>query len=67
MILLLVCVIANGPVFSSGHDLKELTSLQGREYHTQVFLACSEVSLSVLSPFELSTPYTLFLVSLVKL
>ena len=50
MILLLVRVIANGPVFSSGHDLKELTSVQGREYHTQVFQACSEASLSVLSP-----------------
>ncbi|XP_030198085.1 enoyl-CoA hydratase domain-containing protein 3, mitochondrial [Gadus morhua] len=41
--LRVIIISANGPVFSSGHDLKELTSLQGREYHTQVFLACSEV------------------------
>ncbi|XP_056434177.1 enoyl-CoA hydratase domain-containing protein 3, mitochondrial [Gadus chalcogrammus] len=41
--LRVIIISANGPVFSSGHDLKELTSLQGREYHTQVFQACSEV------------------------
>ncbi|KAI4797740.1 hypothetical protein KUCAC02_024895 [Chaenocephalus aceratus] len=31
------------PSVSSGHDLKELTSAQGREYHTRVFHTCSEV------------------------
>ncbi|CAL8318355.1 unnamed protein product [Lota lota] len=41
--LRVIIISANGPVFSSGHDLKELTSVQGREYHTQVFQACSEV------------------------
>ncbi|KAK1789613.1 hypothetical protein P4O66_015517, partial [Electrophorus voltai] len=35
--------VARGPVFSSGHDLKELTSAQGRDYHTSVFSVCSEV------------------------
>ena len=35
---------AKGPVFSSGHDLKELTSAQGREHHTKVFESCSQVS-----------------------
>uniref|UniRef100_A0A1A8NJ58 Enoyl-CoA hydratase domain-containing protein 3, mitochondrial n=1 Tax=Nothobranchius rachovii TaxID=451742 RepID=A0A1A8NJ58_9TELE len=34
---------ATGPVFSSGHDLKELTSSQGREHHTKVFNTCTEV------------------------
>lgn len=34
---------ARGPVFSSGHDLKELTSARGREYHSKVFQTCSEV------------------------
>ncbi|CAH1776196.1 unnamed protein product [Owenia fusiformis] len=39
-----VIVIAHdGPVFSSGHDLKELTTKEGREYHTKVFSRCSEV------------------------
>ncbi|KAI5100184.1 enoyl-CoA hydratase domain-containing protein 3, mitochondrial [Silurus meridionalis] len=32
-----------GPVFSSGHDLKELTSACGRDHHTTVFRVCSEV------------------------
>ncbi|XP_066517849.1 enoyl-CoA hydratase domain-containing protein 3, mitochondrial isoform X2 [Hoplias malabaricus] len=36
-------IIISGPVFSSGHDLKELTSTRGREYHTRVFQTCSEV------------------------
>uniref|UniRef100_A0A3Q4H5X4 Enoyl-CoA hydratase domain-containing protein 3, mitochondrial n=2 Tax=Neolamprologus brichardi TaxID=32507 RepID=A0A3Q4H5X4_NEOBR len=41
--LRVVILSAKGPVFSSGHDLKELTSAQGREYHTKVFHTCSEV------------------------
>lgn len=36
--------VAEGPVFSSGHDLKELTEEQGPDYHTEVFQTCSEVS-----------------------
>lgn len=41
----LMCVFlpARGPVFSSGHDLKELTSAQGRDYHAKVFHTCTEV------------------------
>ncbi|XP_004083275.1 enoyl-CoA hydratase domain-containing protein 3, mitochondrial [Oryzias latipes] len=41
--LRVIVISAEGPVFSSGHDLKELTSLQGREYHAKVFHTCSEV------------------------
>ncbi|KAJ8006911.1 hypothetical protein DPEC_G00112120 [Dallia pectoralis] len=41
--LRVIIISAKGPVFSSGHDLKELTSAQGRDYHTKVFQACSEV------------------------
>ncbi|XP_014857815.1 PREDICTED: enoyl-CoA hydratase domain-containing protein 3, mitochondrial [Poecilia mexicana] len=41
--LRVIIISAKGPVFSSGHDLKELTSTQGREYHTKVFQTCSEV------------------------
>lgn len=33
----------NGPVFSSGHDLKELQSTTGSEYHTKIFQTCTEV------------------------
>lgn len=38
-----VIIRANGPVFSSGHDLKELTSGTGMDYHTKVFQLCAEV------------------------
>ncbi|KAI1888056.1 hypothetical protein AGOR_G00181120 [Albula goreensis] len=41
--LRVIIISAEGPVFSSGHDLKELTSAQGRDYHYQVFQLCSEV------------------------
>uniref|UniRef100_A0A3B4X209 Enoyl-CoA hydratase domain containing 3 n=1 Tax=Seriola lalandi dorsalis TaxID=1841481 RepID=A0A3B4X209_SERLL len=41
--LRVIILSAKGPVFSSGHDLKELTSAQGREYHTKVFHTCAEV------------------------
>ncbi|KTF88388.1 hypothetical protein cypCar_00042826 [Cyprinus carpio] len=34
---------ARGPVFSAGHDLKELTAARGRDYHSRVFQTCSEV------------------------
>ena len=38
---------SNGPVFSSGHDLKELMPSKGREYHQRVFDACSQLMLSI--------------------
>ncbi|GAA6101402.1 enoyl-CoA hydratase domain-containing protein 3, mitochondrial isoform X1 [Tachysurus ichikawai] len=41
--LRVIIISAQGPVFSSGHDLKELTSEQGRDYHTRVFRVCTEV------------------------
>ncbi|KAM4569166.1 enoyl-CoA hydratase domain-containing protein 3, mitochondrial [Odontesthes bonariensis] len=41
--LRVIVISARGPVFSSGHDLKELTSAEGREHHTKVFQTCSEV------------------------
>ncbi|XP_051546579.1 enoyl-CoA hydratase domain-containing protein 3, mitochondrial [Myxocyprinus asiaticus] len=41
--LRVIIISAQGPVFSSGHDLKELTSAQGREYHSKVFQTCAEV------------------------
>ncbi|XP_072097314.1 enoyl-CoA hydratase domain-containing protein 3, mitochondrial isoform X2 [Mobula birostris] len=41
--LRVIVISAEGPVFSSGHDLKELTSAQGGDHHVQVFTLCSEV------------------------
>ncbi|KAK3611553.1 hypothetical protein CHS0354_016485 [Potamilus streckersoni] len=38
-----IILTANGPVFSAGHDLKELTAANGREYHQKVFHTCSLV------------------------
>ncbi|KAJ8020470.1 Enoyl-CoA hydratase domain-containing protein 3, mitochondrial [Holothuria leucospilota] len=43
--LRVIILSAEGPVFSSGHDLKELTSATGREFHRKVFDACTEVML----------------------
>jgi enoyl-CoA hydratase/carnithine racemase len=43
------CIVinANGPAFSGGHDLKELTSVTGSEYHKKVFNFCSHVMLRI--------------------
>src|ERR1700686_1632397 len=43
-----IIIAANGPAFSAGHDLKELTGRrtdpdQGRAYFSQIMQACSEV------------------------
>lgn len=37
---------AEGPVFCSGHDLKELTTEDDVKHHSQVFAVCAEVSSS---------------------
>ncbi|XP_038667836.1 enoyl-CoA hydratase domain-containing protein 3, mitochondrial isoform X1 [Scyliorhinus canicula] len=41
--LRVIVISAEGPVFSSGHDLKELTSAQGWDHHAEVFAVCTEV------------------------
>ncbi|XP_062583376.1 enoyl-CoA hydratase domain-containing protein 3, mitochondrial-like [Saccostrea cucullata] len=41
--LRVIILRSQGPVWSAGHDLKELTSKQGREYHRKVFETCSDV------------------------
>ncbi|XP_074050229.1 enoyl-CoA hydratase domain-containing protein 3, mitochondrial [Macrotis lagotis] len=38
---------AEGPVFSSGHDLKEFTDEQSQDYHAEVFQTCSEVMMLI--------------------
>ncbi|KAG8515945.1 Enoyl-CoA hydratase domain-containing protein 3, mitochondrial, partial [Galemys pyrenaicus] len=45
--LKVIIISAEGPVFSSGHDLKELTEEQGPDYHTQIFQTCSEVMMQI--------------------
>ncbi|XP_069105541.1 enoyl-CoA hydratase domain-containing protein 3, mitochondrial-like isoform X1 [Argopecten irradians] len=45
--LRVIILTAKGPVFSAGHDLKELTTKDGREYHRQVFQNCTDVMLMV--------------------
>ncbi|XP_003733340.4 enoyl-CoA hydratase domain-containing protein 3, mitochondrial [Callithrix jacchus] len=45
--LKVIIISAEGPVFSSGHDLKELTEEQGRDYHTEVFQTCAEVMMLI--------------------
>ncbi|XP_055870946.1 enoyl-CoA hydratase domain-containing protein 3, mitochondrial-like isoform X2 [Biomphalaria glabrata] len=41
--LRVIIIKATGPVFSSGHDLKELTAEKGSEFHEKVFSTCTEV------------------------
>uniref|UniRef100_T2M858 Enoyl-CoA hydratase domain-containing protein 3, mitochondrial n=1 Tax=Hydra vulgaris TaxID=6087 RepID=T2M858_HYDVU len=38
-----VILAHNGPCFSAGHDLKELTSDNTKSYHAQVFQRCTEL------------------------
>ncbi|XP_062520390.1 enoyl-CoA hydratase domain-containing protein 3, mitochondrial-like [Corticium candelabrum] len=38
-----IILAADGPVFSSGHDLKELLDRERRDYHKLVFEKCSEL------------------------
>ncbi|KAM5338983.1 enoyl-CoA hydratase domain-containing protein 3, mitochondrial [Glossophaga mutica] len=45
--LKVIIISAEGTVFSSGHDLKELTGERGPEYHTEVFQTCSEVMMLI--------------------
>ncbi|XP_074874058.1 enoyl-CoA hydratase domain-containing protein 3, mitochondrial [Carettochelys insculpta] len=41
--LRVIIISAEGPVFSAGHDLKELSSEQDTEYLTDIFETCAEV------------------------
>ncbi|XP_078092085.1 enoyl-CoA hydratase domain-containing protein 3, mitochondrial [Mustelus asterias] len=41
--LRVIVISAEGPVFSSGHDLKELSSAVGWDHHAEVFAVCTEV------------------------
>ncbi|KAK2171352.1 hypothetical protein NP493_1066g02004 [Ridgeia piscesae] len=41
--LMVIVLRSSGPVFSAGHDLKELRTEEGRDYHRKVFERCTEV------------------------
>ncbi|XP_072509438.1 enoyl-CoA hydratase domain-containing protein 3, mitochondrial [Notamacropus eugenii] len=45
--LRVIIISAEGPVFSSGHDLKELTDEQSQDYHNEVFQTCAEVMMLI--------------------
>ena len=38
-----IIINSEGPVFSSGHNLKELLKENGKDFHQQIFHKCSEV------------------------
>ncbi|XP_015279514.1 PREDICTED: enoyl-CoA hydratase domain-containing protein 3, mitochondrial [Gekko japonicus] len=41
--LRVIIISGEGPVFSSGHDLKELSREAGEKYHLEVFETCAEL------------------------
>nr|KAF6431098.1 enoyl-CoA hydratase domain containing 3 [Rousettus aegyptiacus] len=45
--LKVIIISAEGPVFSSGHDLKELTDERDPQYHAEVFQTCSEIMMLI--------------------
>ncbi|CAH2275590.1 enoyl- hydratase domain-containing 3, mitochondrial [Pelobates cultripes] len=45
--LRVIIIAAEGPVFSSGHNLKELTPEYGKDYHTEVFNTCAKLMTSI--------------------
>ncbi|KAM4675639.1 enoyl-CoA hydratase domain-containing protein 3, mitochondrial [Discoglossus pictus] len=47
--LRVIVIAASGPVFSSGHNLKELTPAQGKDYHAEVFNTCAKLMTSIQS------------------
>ncbi|XP_072097315.1 enoyl-CoA hydratase domain-containing protein 3, mitochondrial isoform X3 [Mobula birostris] len=47
--LRVIVISAEGPVFSSGHDLKELTSAQGGDHHVQVMTLLQDIPVPVIA------------------
>ncbi|XP_056655417.1 enoyl-CoA hydratase domain-containing protein 3, mitochondrial isoform X2 [Monodelphis domestica] len=45
--LRVIIISAEGPVFSSGHDLTELSDEQSQNYHAEVFRTCAEVMMLI--------------------
>ncbi|XP_075064735.1 enoyl-CoA hydratase domain-containing protein 3, mitochondrial isoform X2 [Mixophyes fleayi] len=47
MDLRVIIIAAEGPVFSSGHNLKEFTASHGKAYHADVFHACVKLMTTI--------------------
>ncbi|KAM8972131.1 enoyl-CoA hydratase domain-containing protein 3, mitochondrial [Pelodytes ibericus] len=45
--LRVIVIAAEGPVFSSGHNLKELMAEHGKEYHAEIFNTCAKLMTSI--------------------
>ncbi|XP_073445088.1 enoyl-CoA hydratase domain-containing protein 3, mitochondrial isoform X1 [Dendrobates tinctorius] len=45
--LRVIVIAANGPVFSSGHNLKEFTATHGKAYHADVFNTCVKLMTAI--------------------
>ncbi|XP_066448156.1 enoyl-CoA hydratase domain-containing protein 3, mitochondrial isoform X2 [Eleutherodactylus coqui] len=45
--LRVIVIAANGPVFSSGHNLKEFTAMHGKTNHADVFDACIKLMTTI--------------------
>ncbi|KAM4747190.1 enoyl-CoA hydratase domain-containing protein 3, mitochondrial [Rhinophrynus dorsalis] len=45
--LRVIIISAEGPVFSSGHNLKELTTAHGKDHHAEVFNTCAKLVTSI--------------------
>ncbi|XP_068128763.1 enoyl-CoA hydratase domain-containing protein 3, mitochondrial-like [Hyperolius riggenbachi] len=45
--LKVIIISAKGPVFSSGHNLKEFTVAQGKAHHAEVFEACVKLMTTI--------------------
>ncbi|KAK2495845.1 hypothetical protein MC885_000690, partial [Smutsia gigantea] len=51
--LKVIIISAEGPVFSSGHDLKELMDWQGQDYHAEVFQTCCEENVNAVQSCQI--------------
>ncbi|XP_053572438.1 enoyl-CoA hydratase domain-containing protein 3, mitochondrial [Bombina bombina] len=47
--LRVIIIAAEGPVFSSGHNLKELTPAHGKDHHAEVFNTCAKLMTTIQS------------------
>jgi enoyl-CoA hydratase/carnithine racemase len=43
-----IVISSSGNVFSSGHNLKELTEESGSEFHKRVFQRCSDLMMEII-------------------
>lgn len=46
--LRVIVITAEGPVFSAGHNMRELLPEMGRQQHEKVFNKCAELMISII-------------------